>query len=480
MTAIAGTYDDHDALGLAELVRTKQLTATELLDEALERVATRNPQVNAVVSLFESRARAAIDAGLPAGPFTGVPFVLKDLGVDIAGEITTSGSRFFSDHRPTRSSELVVRYERAGLVIFGKTNTPEMGLNASTEPLLFGPTRNPWNLAHSAGGSSGGAAAAVAAGIVPAAHATDGGGSIRIPASNCGLFGLKPNRGRTPVGPPLGEGWNGLSHGHVITRTVRDSAAFLDATAGSRVGEPYAAPHYMGSCLEATQRSPGRLRVGMMTTGRPGVAVDDEARAAVGFAARLLVELGHDVVEFTLPIDWTATAAVFGALSGTHVAATIRDRARVLGREPTRDDIEHVTWVQFAAASKRGAIDYVDAVRAMHRTSHEVAEAFTEIDVLLTPTVGTPPPPIGLLDMNGEDLASLGREAGRVANFLGIMNITGQPAMSVPLHWTPQGLPIGVHFAARWGCEPLLFSLAAQLEKAAPWTHRRPEATWAT
>ena len=475
MTISGSDYDNADALGLAELVRTRQVSAAELLDIALDRVATRNPQVNAVVSTFEARARAAIAAGLPEGPFTGVPFLLKDLGVDVGGEITTSGSRFFADHRPDRSSELTLRYERAGLVIFGKTNTPEMGLNASTEPLLFGPTRNPWNLDRSAGGSSGGAAAAVAAGIIPAAHATDGGGSIRIPASSCGLFGLKPNRGRTPVGPPLGEGWNGLSHGHVVTRSVRDSAALLDATAGSSVGEPYAAPHFAGTCLEATQRSPGQLRIGMMTVGRPGVAVDDEARAAVGYAARLLVELGHDVDEFTLPIDWPATTSVFGALSGTHVAATINERARVLGREPTVDDLERVTWVQRANASSRGALDYVDAVRGMHRIGHEVAAAFQEIDVLLTPTVGRPPPPIGLLDMNSDDLAAFGREAGRVSNFLGIMNITGQPAMSVPLHWTADDLPIGVHFAARWGGEPLLFSLAAQLEKVAPWAHRRPK-----
>ena len=473
--SIADLYDDNDALGLAELVRTRQVSASELLDEALERVATRNPRINAVVSMFEARARAAIAAGLPDGPFTGVPFLLKDLGVDVGGEITTSGSRFFADHRPARSSELVLRYERAGLVIFGKTNTPEMGLNASTEPLLFGPTRNPWNLDHSAGGSSGGAAAAVAAGILPAAHATDGGGSIRIPASSCGLFGLKPNRGRTPVGPPLGEGWNGLSHGHVVSRSVRDSAAILDATAGSSIGEPYAAPHYEGTCLEATQRSPGRLRVGMMTAGRPGVEVDVDARAGVGYAARLLIELGHDVDEFTLPIDWPATTSVFVTLSGTHVAATIKERARVLGREPTVDDIEHVTRTQLARASSRGAIDYVDEVRAMHRIGHEVAAAFEEIDVLLTPTVGRAPPPIGLLDMNTNDLAAFGREAGRVSNFLGIMNITGQPAMSVPLHWSADDLPIGVHFAARWGAEPLLFSLAAQLEKAAPWAHRRPK-----
>jgi Asp-tRNA(Asn)/Glu-tRNA(Gln) amidotransferase A subunit family amidase len=475
MTITSAEYDNLDAVGMAELVFRRQVSASELLDEALDRVATRNPRVNAVVSMFEGRARAAIAAGLPDGPFTGVPFLLKDLGVDVGGEITTSGSRFFADHRPTQSRELVLRYERAGLVIFGKTNTPEMGLNASTEPLLFGPTRNPWNLAHSAGGSSGGAAAAVAAGIIPAAHATDGGGSIRIPASSCGLFGMKPNRGRTPVGPPLGEGWNGLSHGHVVSRSVRDSAALLDATGGSRAGEPYAAPHFEGSCLDATKRSPGRLRIGMMTTGRPGVAVDDEARAAVGYAARLLVELGHDVVEYTLPIDWPATTSVFAALSGTHVAATIRERARVLGRDPTDDDLEHITRVQVARAASSSALDYVDAVRAMHRIGHEIAVAFEEIDVLMTPTAGRPPPPIGLLDMNTDDLASLGREAGRVANFLGIMNITGQPAMSVPLHWTADDLPMGVHFAGRWGAEPLLFSLAAQLELVAPWAHRRPK-----
>jgi amidase/6-aminohexanoate-cyclic-dimer hydrolase len=471
--SIEGDYADYDALGLAELVRIGEVSATELLDQALERVHTHNPHVNAVVSMFEARARAAIAAGLPDGPFTGVPFLLKDLAADVAGEITTSGSRFFADHRPSHTSEIVQRYERAGLVIFGKTNTPEMGLNASTEPLLFGPTRNPWHLGHSAGGSSGGAAAAVAAGMVPAAHATDGGGSIRIPASSCGLFGLKPNRGRTPFGPPLGEGWNGLSHGHVITRTVRDSAALLDATAGSRAGEPYAAPYSEGSFLEATLRPPGRLHIGMMTAGRPGVIVDDEARAAVGHAARLLVELGHYVDEFTLPVDWPATTSVFSVLSGTHVAATINERARVLGREPTPDDLEHVTWVQLATASTRGALDYVEAVRTMQRISHEIAVAFEEIDVLMTPTAGCAPPPLGLLDMNADDLSTLGREAGRVANFLGMMNITGQPAMSVPLHWTDEGLPIGVHFAARWGGDSLLISLAAQLERAAPWAERR-------
>jgi amidase/6-aminohexanoate-cyclic-dimer hydrolase len=472
--SIGAAYAEYDALGLAELVRTGEVGATELLDAALERMHTHNPHINAIVSVFEGRARAAIAAGLPDGPFTGVPFVLKDLGVDVAGEITTSGSRFFADHRPTQSSEIVRRYERAGLVLFGKTNTPEMGLNASTEPLLFGPTRNPWNLGHSAGGSSGGAAAVVAAGIVPAAHATDGGGSIRIPASSCGLFGLKPNRGRTPFGPPLGEGWNGLSHGHVITRSVRDSAALLDATAGSRAGEPYAAPAYEGTFLGATQRPPGRLHIGMMTSGRPGVVVDDEARVAVGYAARLLVELGHDVEEFTLPVDWTATASVFAVLSGTHVAATINERARVLGREPTADDLEYVTWMQLATASTRGALDYAEAVRTMQRISNDIGTAFEEIDVLLTPTAGCAPPPLGVLDMNTQDLPSFGREAGRVANFLGIMNITGQPAMSVPLHWTDAGLPIGVQFAARWGGEPLLFSLAAQLERAAPWAARRP------
>ena len=230
--SISQAYDDHDAIGLARLVRAGELTADELLDEALRRVDARNPAINAVINVFEGRARAAIARGLPDGPFTGVPFVLKDLGIDLAGEVTSSGCRFFADYRATASSELTLRYERAGFVIFGKTNTPEMGLNVSTEPRLFGPTRNPWNPAHSAGGSSGGAAAAVAAGIVPAAHATDGGGSIRIPASACGLFGLKPNRGRTPSGPPLGEGWNGLSHGHIVGRSVRDSAAVLDATAG--------------------------------------------------------------------------------------------------------------------------------------------------------------------------------------------------------------------------------------------------------
>lgn len=465
-------YGDCDATALAELVRRREVSPGELLDEALRRLDAKNPTLNAIVNVFEGRARAAIAAGLPDGPFSGVPFVLKDLGVDLAGEITSNGSRFFADNRAPETSEIAARYERAGLVIFGKTNTPELGLNVSTEPLLFGPTRNPWNHRHSAGGSSGGAAAAVAGGIVAVAHATDGGGSIRIPASSCGLFGLKPNRGRTPIGPPLGEGWNGLSHGHVVSKSVRDSAALLDATAGPSVGEPYAAPASQGSYLAATRRDPGRLRVRLLTTGRPGVEVDLEAVAAVTSAARLMESLGHDVEEASLDfVDWAGLMPAFGVLSGSNVAAAVRAYARAVDREPSADNLENVTLTQLALASTRNVLDYVDAVQSMHRIGRQVGAWFTGCDIVMTPTCGVAPPALGIMNADTTDLAGWGAASSRVANFLGLFNFTGQPAMSVPLHVTAAGLPIGVQFVGGLGHEELLFSLAAQLERAAPWQH---------
>jgi amidase/6-aminohexanoate-cyclic-dimer hydrolase len=470
---IADAYDRSDATGLAELVARGEVTPTELLDEALSRVEARNPAVNAIIAVFEDRARAAIAAGLPDGPLRGVPFVLKDLGVDLEGTETSSGSRLFAGTTATVTSEIVRRYERAGLVIFGKTNTPEFGMNVSTEPVRWGPTRNPWDLDRSAGGSSGGAGAAVAAGIVPAAHATDGGGSIRIPASMNGLFGLKPTRGRTPIGPPAGEGWNGLSHGHVVTRTVRDSAALLDVAAGPSVGEPYSAPCQHGSFLEATGRSPGRLRVGFTLEARPGLPVDDECAAAVGHTVRLLAELGHEIEQVSLPVDWAALLPAMGAISGSHIGAAIDRRARELGREVGPDDVEGVARAVYALGRTRGAWDYVDAVATVHRVGREVGQFFETVDVVVTPTLATVAPRIGEMFADVEDLAAWGARAGRVSGFLGLANATGQPAMSLPLHTAADGMPIGVQVMGRFGAEALLLSLAAQLESAAPWADRR-------
>lgn len=277
------------------------------------------------------------------------------------------------------------------------------------------------------------------------------------------------------MGPPLGEGWNGLSHGHVVSWSVRDSAALLDATAGSSVGEPYAAPHYEGSFLAATKRPPGTLKVRFITKARDGVDVDPEAVAAVSFATRLLLELGHDVEPLELDtVDWSAMAQAFGILSGTNVAAAIAARAAAIGRDPQPGEIEPVTEMVVAMAATRGAVDYANAVQVMHRVGRAVGQLFTEFDVLMTPTCGAPPPPIGVMSGDTDDLAAWGARSTRIANFLGLFNFTGQPAMSVPLHHTADGLPMGVQFVGRLGSEVLLYSLAAQIEDAAPWAGRRP------
>jgi Asp-tRNA(Asn)/Glu-tRNA(Gln) amidotransferase A subunit family amidase len=473
--SISAAYDDSDALGLAALVRSGEVRADELLDEALRRVDQRNPAVNALTTVFEARARAQIAAGLPTGPLAGVPFLLKDLATDLAGEVTTNGSRFFRDSVATETSFIVERYLAAGLVVFGKTTTPELGLNASTEPVLTGPTRNPWDLQRSAGGSSGGAGAAVAAGIVPAAHATDGGGSIRIPASCNGLFGLKPSRGRTPSGPPEGDKWNGLSVGHAVTRTVRDSAALLDAVSGPTAGEPYASPAVpTGGFLQAMYDDPGTLRIGVARAGRPGVGVDADCLVAVDRAAALLEELGHHVEEVTLPLDWAQLLAATSTIVSCHVAATIADRAAAVGRAPGPEDLEAMARMQLALAEQRRGVDYVEAVRTIQRAGRAMGRLLTDVDLVLTPTLGTVPLPLGELDADTDDIASFGARAGRVAQFLGVANATGQPAMSVPLHWTDDGLPVGVQFLGRLGAEAMLLALAHRLEEAAPWRDRRP------
>lgn len=472
--SIADAYDNHDAVGLAALVRAGQVTPDELLDEALRRVDDRDPEINAVWSTFEARARRQIAAGVGDGPLAGVPFLLKDLGVHLAGEVTTNGSRFFADDVATVTSTVVERYLAAGLVVFGKTATPELGLNCSTEPVLRGPTRNPWDTSRSAGGSSGGAGAAVAAGILPAAHATDGGGSIRIPASCNGLFGLKPSRGRIPAGPVLGEQWNGLSTSHAVTRSVRDSAALLDATAGPAVGDPYASPALpSGGYLAAMDEDPGRLRVGLTTHGRPGATVDADCAEAARRTAALLTELGHDVTEVSLPIDWEEFLPAFGIVTGTHIAASVAARAAQLGRQAGPEDLEKAALVQVALAAERRATDYVAAVQTLHRLGRKVGELFETIDLVVTPTLGTVPLPLGELVADTDDLAAWGTLAGRVSQFLGWVNATGLPAMSLPLHWSAEGLPVGSHVVARFGAEDTLFAVARQLEEAAPWWHRR-------
>ncbi|OGL09608.1 MAG: hypothetical protein A3I14_11000 [Candidatus Rokubacteria bacterium RIFCSPLOWO2_02_FULL_73_56] len=467
-------FDQYDGLGLAELVRRRALKAEELLEAAIARVEARNPAVNAVVTRLYDQARAAIAAGLPEGPFTGVPYLLKDLGVLYAGAVTSWGSTFFADYVADHDSEITVRLKRAGLVIFGKTNTPEFGLSTSTEPRLFGPTKNPWNAGYSAGGSSGGAAAAVASGMLPMAHATDGGGSIRVPASCCGLFGLKPTRARNPMGPDVGEGWSGASVGHAITRSVRDSAALLDATSGPDVGDPYWAPPPAGPFLAEVGRDPGRLRVALATTPWNGQAVDPECAEAAQAAAKLCAELGHRVEEARPEIDAEALGVATRTIVGANVRAQLEARAAALGREVRPDDVERVTWARAVDGRTATAADYARSIVTVHRTGRAVARFFTAYDILLTPTMCRPPHPLGVLDMMSEDqtgyLAALLASIG----FTSLFNSSGNPAMSVPLAWSTGGLPLGVQFVAAFGGEATLFRLAAQLEAARPWAARRP------
>ncbi len=467
-------YERYDGLGLADLVKTRAVTAKELLTAAVARIEARNPAVNAVVNRLYDRAEAAIAAELPAGPFAGVPYLLKDLGVYYTGTVTSSGSAFFRDAIADHDSEIVARLKRAGLVILGKTNTSEFGLSTSVEPKLFGPTRNPWNLEFSAGGSSGGAAAAVASGMLPVAHATDGGGSIRIPASCCGLFGLKPTRARTPLGPDFGEGWSGMGVGHAVTRSVRDSAALLDVTAGPDVGDPYWAPPPGGPYLAEVGVDPGRLRIAFTTKAWSGHPVDVECVAAVLASAKLCESLGHSVAEASPFIDEELHNKARRVVIGANTRTTLEARGKALGREPRPDDVETFTWAAAESGRELTASDYAGAIRVLHQVGRVVGRFFTRYDVLLTPTMCEPPYKLGVLSMSGNDPQTyLQALLGTIA-FTSLFNTAGNPAMSVPLHWSASGLPVGVQFAAPFGDEATLLRLGSQLEAARPWVDRRP------
>jgi len=490
-------YGRLDALALADLVRRREVTPAELLEEAIARAERVNPRINAIIApLYEQARRDA--AALPASdaPFRGVPLLLKDLEAAVAGVPQTAGSRFLADFRPARDSTIVERFRRAGTVIFGRTNTPEFGITPFTEPKLFGPARNPWNLEVTPGGSSGGAAAAVAAGIVPVAHANDGGGSIRIPASCCGLFGLKPTRGRTPVGPDRTQLWGGFTIANVVSRSVRDSAAMLDAIAGPEPTSPYWAPPVARPFAAEVGAPPGRLRIAL--TKRPFVTTvppHPDCVAAADDAARLLAQLGHDVEEADLNIDGDAFARDFFVLVCVENAALLARGEQALGRRARRGDIETNTALVVTIGRQQTAVRAAMArarLEAAVRGATSVAETF---DLVLSPTLGLPPVGIGALAPRGAEafahdalialrLGFLLRLPGVVEAtvrkvfafipFTPLANVSGQPAMSVPLSWNAAGLPIGVQLQARFGDEATLFRVAAQLEAARPWAHRRP------
>lgn len=468
-------YEDYDALGLAGLVRTGAVSASELLDTAVERIELRDDEIGAVVIRMYDQARAAIAAGLPTGPFTGVPFSLKDLSVLYAGVPTTAASRLLADVIPEHDSTVVQRYKRAGLVILAKTKTPEFAVSLTTEPSLYGPTHNPWNLAYSPGGSSGGAAAAVAAGYMPMAHATDGGGSIRAPASFCGLFGLKPSRGRISPAPDFGEALAGMATSHCVSRSVRDSAALLDISAGSEPGDPYIAPPFTRPLLDEVGAPPGRLRIAVCTTDFLGNAVNSECAAAATAAATLCESLGHHVEEARPDFADLSLIEAWRTIPAVNLLANVTQRAEALGRQPLPTDLEPMNWAWLELGRRASAKDYLRAVSTMHALARRVGAFLETYDLILTPTLGQPSLKLGVIDTSGQDIdRHISQLFETIAPHTALFNQTGGAAISVPLHWSEDGLPVGVQFAGRLGDEPKLIRLAAQLEEAQPWFNKRP------
>jgi len=467
-------YAAYDALGLGELIARKQVTPQEVLEAAIERVEAVNPRVNAVVHKMYDEARAVLRHGLPSGPLSGVPYLMKDLYAWQKGARIGNGSRLYDGFVADHDFTLVERYKAAGLVILGRTNTPEFGLNAATEPVANGPTRNPWNLERSAGGSSGGAAAAITAGMVPAAHGTDGGGSIRIPAANCGVFGLKPTRGRNPAGPDVGEGWSGLAGGHALTRTVRDSAAFLDASSGPAPGDPYWAPPPARPFLQEVGADPGRLRIAVSRTAISGVPVHADCVRGVEAAAKLCEELGHHVEEAMPAFDFNGLRWAMDVIISASLRNALDFRLEALKRAQRPDDLERITALWAERGRTYTARDYARALVLVHGVGRRFGAFFLNYDLLLSPVLAEPPLPLGATDMMGNDLDAYNERLFRLIPFTPQFNVSGGPAASLPLHWTADGLPVGIQFGADFGNEAVLFRIAAQLEQARPWKDRRP------
>lgn len=469
-------YESYDALGLAELVRRKQVTPPELLDAAMSRAEKAQSRVNCFSALFPEKARAQIADGLPDGPFTGVPFALKDLGAALKGAPLTQGSRLYKDYVADYDATLTTRYKNAGLAIFGQTTTPEFGGTTTTESRLFGDTRNPWNLERIAGGSSGGAAAAVASGVLPLAHASDGGGSIRVPAACCGLFGLKPSRGRMPMGPFRTEGWSGFSTNHAVSRSVRDSAALLDASHGIETGSRYIAPPPERPYLDEVGRDPGKLRVALRRRAANGAMPDADAQAGLDRTVELLLSLGHEVEEAEPDFDGAPLGPVMGAMVGSHMAASLELYADERGYPIAEDEVEAVTWIMMRNAREVNAITMARHEVTLQLAAIAYGEFMKKYDVTLSPTIMSAPLKLGVLSLSPKDIGAFIQAVTTFPPHCAFYNQTGTPAMSVPLHWTDDGLPIGMMFGAVYGNESLLFRLAGQLEQTRPWFDRRPAA----
>jgi amidase len=466
-----------DATAQADLVRRGECTAVELVDAAIARVERLNPQLNAVIHHRFDMAHHDASGALPTGPFAGVPFLVKDAVCQEVGQPYHLGMRFLRDRGWTarESSELAKRFARAGFLSIGRTNTPELATSLTTEPLAYGPTHNPWNLRRSPGGSSGGSAAAVAAGLVAAAHGNDMGGSIRVPASACGLVGLKPTRARTSLAPHAGEYWGPLTHEGVLTRSVRDTAAILDAVSGPAPGDPYTAPDWDRPLAEEIGADPGRLRVGYRTRV-PVVEREShpECVAAVATAARALEQAGHAVEEASPPLDEIDTLGAFTSITGVHIATELDRWATRAGDPIGADDVEPFSWMFAEIGRATSGTQYMTALDGLHDVSRRLAAFWADgFDLFVSPTLSMPLPELGVL-APGVDIAATFPVMTELAQFTPPWNLTGQPAISLPLHWTPEGLPIGVQLVAAYGREDVLIRVAAQLEQALPWHDRRP------
>lgn len=466
-------YADYDGLGLAQLVKTGEVSPVELVEAAIERIQRHNGALNAVVYKAYDEARATAASALPDGPFKGVPFLIKDLGAKVKGWPRTSGSNYAQVAADAEDSELIRRYRASGVVMLGKTNTPEFGIPGVTHSERLGPCGNPWNPEHIAGGSSGGAAAATASGMVPLAHASDGLGSIRIPAANCGLVGMKITRDRTPI-CEVTDGALGFSVHHVVSRTVRDSAAMLDATGYPQPEDPFPAPPKAGPYLDEVSRSPGRLRIAWSTETPSGRPMADETIAKVHQTVELLRALGHEVFEQGLGIDYRLLYRAQGLASASNFAANIRRWAELLGREPGEGELGPLAQRAWESGQRLTGADAFWGFQQLRLMTRQILERFQAFDVYLTPTMNGPSPRIDWLDPLAGDLKEFDRRQAATYGTTPPFNFTGQPSVSLPLWQSDSGLPMGMMFTAKYGDEATLYRLAGQLEKECPWADRRP------
>jgi len=476
MTVSASELSHFDAMGLADQIRRKNLSASEVLEASMAAIEDLNPRLNAVVCKLYAQARDQLRAPSPECPFYGVPFLAKDLFVEIAGTPLHEGSAFLRDcYRSTQDSELVTRWREAGLVLVGKTNTSEFGMKPDCEPKIYGCSINPWAPGHTTGGSSGGSGAAVAACIVPMAHANDAGGSIRIPASCCGLFGLKPTRARNSLGPFYGDAGSGIVSEHAVTRSVRDSALLLDLTSRLGAGEPYYAPKPGSTFLSATERDPPALRIGLITESGGETATHKDCVEACRKAGKLLSDLGHFVEDAKFTHEAVAYHRRCVHLFAGMANWAVKDWARRLDKSISESDFEPFTWFLYERAQKITSGDYLLIVQDMQRHTRDIVRFFEQYDVMLTPTMMVPPPPLGHLDADKDTIYQAAQRMISYTFFCFIANGAGLPSASLPLHWNYDGLPIGALVTGPFGCEERLFSLAAQVERASPWIEKIPK-----